>query len=147
VLGATLQGRVTEVMAFDNIVPTGLAAWGNMVLMAEAGSIPHAPEDGKIVAFLPGWPFALDLASGAPLLVDVELGRDRRLYALSQGDFAVGGPPAAPAIPNTGSLVTANSNGTFTVIADALNQPTSLELIGHRAYVVTLTGEIWRIDL
>jgi hypothetical protein len=79
--------------------------------------------------------------------VDVEFGLGRRLYALSQGIFPVGAPPAAPALPNTGSLVRANSNGTFTVIADGLNQPTSVELIGDRAYVVTLTGEIWRIDL
>jgi hypothetical protein len=147
VLWAGLNGTVREVIAFDNIVPTGLELWGRIALMAQAGPTPHTPEDGKIVAFLPGWPFVLDVASGAPLLVDVEIGPGRRLYALSQGTFPVGEPPASPAIPNTGSLVKANGNGTFTVIADALNQPTSLELIGHRAYVVTLTGEVWRIDL
>jgi hypothetical protein len=27
-----------------------------------------------------------------------------------------------------------------------LNQPTSLEFIGNTAYVVTLGGEIWKID-
>jgi hypothetical protein len=27
-----------------------------------------------------------------------------------------------------------------------LDRPTSLELIGNTAYVVTLTGEIWKID-
>ena len=39
-----------------------------------------------------------------------------------------------------------NRDGTFTVVADGLNQPTSLEFIGNTAYVVTLTGEIWKID-
>ena len=29
---------------------------------------------------------------------------------------------------------------------DPLDRPTSLEFIGTKAYVVTLTGEIWRID-
>jgi hypothetical protein len=29
---------------------------------------------------------------------------------------------------------------------DGLDRPTSLEFIGDTAYVVTLTGEIWRID-
>ena len=29
---------------------------------------------------------------------------------------------------------------------DGLNQPTSLEFIGNTAYVVTLAGEIWKID-
>ena len=39
-----------------------------------------------------------------------------------------------------------NRDGTFTVITDGLNQPTSLEFIGNTAYVVTLAGEIWKID-
>ena len=147
VLGATLDGEVSEVIGFDNIVPTGLAIRGNTAFMAEAGPVPHLPEDGRVVAFRPGRQGTTEIASGAPLLVDVEFGLGRRLYALSQGIFPVGAPPAAPALPNTGSLVRANSNGTFTVIADGLNQPTSVELIGDRAYVVTLTGEIWRIDL
>jgi hypothetical protein len=43
--------------------------------------------------------------------------------------------------------VRAESDGTFTVVTDGLNQPTSLELIGDRGFVVTLTGEIWRIDI
>jgi hypothetical protein len=146
VLRATLDGKVSEVIAFDNIVPTGLAIRGSTVFMAEAGPVPHLPEDGRVVAFRPDSPVASEVASGAPLLVDVEFGRGR-LYALSQGEFPVGGPPASPALPNTGSLVTAEGDGTFTVVTDGLNQPTSLELIGHRAYVVTLTGEIWRIDV
>jgi hypothetical protein len=42
--------------------------------------------------------------------------------------------------------VKVNGNGTFTVVADGLDRPTSLEVIGNTAYVVTLTGEIWRFD-
>ena len=147
VLSATLDGQVSEVIAFDNTVPTGLARWGNVVYVAKAGPVPHAPEDGKIVAFTPGWPLVKPVASGAPLLVDVEFGAARTLYALSQGEFPAGAPPATPALPNTGSLVEADDLGTFTVVFSGLNQPTSLELIGKRAYVVTLTGEVWRIDL
>jgi hypothetical protein len=41
--------------------------------------------------------------------------------------------------------VKANRDGSFTVVIDGLNQPTSLELIGKTAYVVTLGGEIWKI--
>ena len=79
------------------------------------------------------------------MLVDVEFGRGHRLYALSQGIFG-GGPAGSPALPNTGALVKVNRNGTFTVVIDGLNQPTSLEFIGNTAYVVTLTGEIWKIE-
>ena len=146
VLQVTRGGDVTELIAFDNIVPTGLAVSGNTVYMAEAGPIPHLPEDGKVVRFRPKSPTSTEVASGAPLLVDVEFGRGRTLYALSQGDWPVGGPPGSPALPNTGALVKVNGDGTFSVVTDGLNQPTSLEFIGNTAYVVTLTGEIWRID-
>ncbi len=145
VLRVTLDGEVTELIAFGNIVPTGLAVWGNTVYMAEAGPVPHEPEDGKVVSFGPKSPTATEVASGASLLVDVEFGRGRTLYALSQGDFG-GGPPGSPAAPNTGSLVKVNGNGTFTVLADGLDRPTSLEFIGNTAYVVTLTGEILKFD-
>jgi hypothetical protein len=145
VLRVTLDGEVTELMAFDNIVPTGMAVSGNTVYMAEAGPVPHLPQDGKVVSFGPKSRTATQVASGASLLVDVEFGRGRRLYALSQGAFS-GGPAGSPALPNTGALVEVNADGTFTVLADGLNLPTSLEFIGNAAYVVTLTGEIWKID-
>jgi hypothetical protein len=51
-----------------------------------------------------------------------------------------------PAQPNTGALVKVNQDGTFTVIVEGLNQPTSVEIIKNTAYVVTLGGEIWMID-
>jgi hypothetical protein len=146
VLRVTLDGEVTVLIAFENIVPTGLAVKGNTVYMAEAGPVPHLPQNGKVVSFEPNSPTATVVASGAPLLVDVEFGRGRSLYALSQGIFPVGSPPATPALHYTGSLVKVNGDGTFTVITDSLDQPTSLEFIGNTAYVVTLTGEIWKID-
>ena len=114
--------------------------------MAEAGAVPHLPQDGKIVVFEPQSSTVTEVATGARLLVDVEFGRGRTLYALSQGVFPAGNPPGTPALPNTGALVQANEDGTFDVIANGINQPTSLEFIGNTAYVVTLTGEIWRID-
>jgi sugar lactone lactonase YvrE len=145
VLRVTLDGNVTQLIQFGNIVPTGLAVSGNTVYMAEAGPVPHEPENGKVVAFGPKSSTATEVASGASLLVDVEFGRGRTLYALSQGSFG-GGPPGSPAAPDTGSLVKVNGNGTFTVLADGLDRPTSLEFIGNTAYVVTLTGEIWKFD-
>ena len=145
VLWVTLDGKIKVLIAFDDIVPTGLAVVGDTVYMAEAGPVPHLPQDGKIVSFTPNWPKAREVASGASLLVDVEFGCDRRLYALSQGPGVPGAPPGAPAQPNSGSLVRANRDGTFTVITDGLNLPTSLQFIGSTAYVVTLTGDILKI--
>ena len=145
VLRVTLDGAVSEYIAFDNIVPTGLALAGNTVYMAEAGPVPHSPQDGKVVSFGPRSPSATTVASGAPLLVDVEFGRGRTLYALSQGNYS-GNPAGSPALPNTGALVKVNGDGTFTVILGGLDRPTSLEFIGNTAYVVGLAGQIWQID-
>jgi hypothetical protein len=145
VLRVTRDGEITVLIAFDDIVPTGLAVSEYLVYMAEAGPVPHRPEDGKVVAFGPKASTATEVASGASLLVDVEFGPHHRLYALSQGDFS-GGPEGSPALPDTGALVEVNRDGTFTVIIDGLNRPTSLEFIGNTAYIVTLTGEIWKID-
>jgi hypothetical protein len=146
VLRVTLDGEITVFIAFGNIVPTGLAVKGNTVYMAEAGPVPHLAQNGKVVSFGPKSPTTTEVASGAPLLVDVEFGRGDSLYALSQGIFPAGSPPATPAQHNTGSLVKVNGDGTFTGIMDSLDQPTSLEFIGNTAYFVTLTGEIWKID-
>jgi hypothetical protein len=144
VLRVTRDGEVSERIAFGNIVPTGLAIRGSKVYMAEAGPVPHLPQDGKVVSFEPQSSTATEVASGAPLLVDVEFGRGRTLYALSQGVFG-GGPAGAPAAPDTGSLVKVNGDGTLTAVAEGLDRPTSLEFIGNTAYVVTLGGEIWKL--
>lgn len=146
VLRVTRQGKITEMIAFGNTVPTGLAARGNKIYMAEAGPVPHDAEDGKVVVFRPRSATAREVASGAPLLVDVEFGRGRTLYALSQGIFPPGSPPAFPAKPDTGALVKVNRDGTFSVIKDGLDRPSSLEFIRNTAYIVTLGGEILKID-
>ena len=141
----TLDGTVTQLIAFANIVPTGLAVRGGTIYMAEAGPVPHLPEKGKVVSFGPKPATAVtEVASGSPLLVDVEFGRGRTLYALSQG-IGSGGPPGSPALPDTGALVKVNGDGTFTPVTTGLDRPTSLEFIGTTAYVITLGGDIWKI--
>jgi hypothetical protein len=144
VLRVTLDGEVSVLIGFDNIVPTGLAVRGNTIYMDEAGADPHLAQDGKVVSFGPTSPTATEVASGAPFLLDVEFGPANTLYALSHGTTTPQDPSNAQ--PNTGSLVKVNGDGTFTVIMDSLDRPTSLEFIGNTAYFVTLTGEIWKID-
>jgi hypothetical protein len=39
------------------------------IYMAEAGAVPHRPEDGRVVAFMPQSTSATVVASGAPLAV------------------------------------------------------------------------------
>ena len=98
ILLATLAGEVTELVATDNTVPTGLAVAGHSVYVSETGPVPHAPEDGKVVSFdLVGEPVVSEVASGYSLVVDVEFGSRGVLYALSQGDSPGDVAPASPA--------------------------------------------------
>jgi hypothetical protein len=145
VLRVTLDGEINVLIAFDNIVPTGLEVRGNTVYMAEAGPDPHTPETGKVVSFGANSPTATDVASDVPFLLDVEFDGGGRLYALSHGTVDPNIDPSN-AVPYTGALVKVNGDGTFTAIMDGLDRPTSLEFIGNTAYFVTLTGEVWRID-
>lgn len=145
VLYVTLDGRIEVMKSFGDIVPTGLAVKGNQVFLSQAGPVPHLPENGKVLSFSPNSPAVTNIASGAPLLVDVEFGRGRSLFALSQGTFS-GGIPGNPALPNTGSLVRVSADGTFSIIADKLDVPTSMEIIGNTAYIITLGGEVWTVD-
>lgn len=141
----TRDGTISELLAFGNIVPTGLDVHGNTIYMAEAGPVPHEPEDGKIVSFRMKSLDPQPVAAGARLLVDVEFGRGRTLYALAQGVWN-GNMDGTPAEPNTGKLVRVNEDGTFSTVVDQLDRPTSVEFLGNTAYVVTLTGEIWTIE-
>jgi hypothetical protein len=75
----------------------------------------------------------------------VEFGRGRTLFALSQGIWD-GVAEGSPASPNTGALVRVAANNTFAVVTEGLDRPTSLEILGNTAYIVTLGGEIWLID-
>ena len=93
VLRVSLDGTIAQVIAFGDVVPTGIDASGDRIYLAEAGPVPHMPQDGKIVSFEPGSSTATTVASGARLAVDVERGRGRTLFALSQGEFPCGGDP------------------------------------------------------
>jgi sugar lactone lactonase YvrE len=148
VLRVTRGGHISPIIAFGNIVPTGLEVDGRRIYLGQAGPIPHLPQNGKVVTFTPR-SAATDVASGAPLIVDVELGPCHRLYALSQGIWDL--PPipeneGAPASPDSGRLLRVNKDGSFTSVVEGLDRPTSLEFIGKSAYVVTLTGKVIKID-
>ena len=147
VLHVTRDGDISQLAAFGNIVPTGLAVQRRNIYMGQAGPIPHYPQDGKVVTFTPRSP-ATQIASGASLIVDVEFGPGCRLYALSQGIWDLPPTPeneGAPASPNTGRLLRVTRHGNLTPIAQGLDRPTSLEFIGDTAYVITLTGKVLKI--
>jgi hypothetical protein len=91
------------------------------------------------------------VAQGARLLVDVELGPQHQLYALSQGVWD-GVMEGSPALPSTGRLTRVTSGGGLAPVTDeaghqlVLDRPTSVEFVGRTAYVVSLSGDVYTID-
>ena len=149
VLRVGRDGSVSELVAFGNVAPTGLAALGPALFIGQAGPVPHRPDDGKVLVRTPWSSGAHEVASGAPLIVDVELGPGPGLYALSQGVWDLPNAPenaGKPASPNTGTLVRVGHHGTFTRVAGGLDRPTSVAFTRDAAYVVTLTGKVLKID-
>ena len=145
VLRVGLDGSVSELKGFGDVVPTGLAVHGNTIYIAEAGPLVGGSEIGKVVSIDANSGTVADVAASAPLMVDVEPGRGQTLFGLAQGTHSVG-DPGSPADPNTGELLRVDGQGGFSVVATGLDRPTSLEIIGNTAYVVTLTGQIWVVD-
>ena len=98
----TRDGDVSVFRAFDNIVPTGLALSGDRVYMAQAGPLPHLPQDGKVVSFTDASAEDLEAASGAPLLVagprwdDLGIPAEARWAEIPSDRIAV--PPQADGI-------------------------------------------------
>lgn len=144
-LWVSVDGDISELVSFPDIVPTGTAIWGNKIYLAQAGPIPHDPSTGKVLALEPKSYTPIEVASGLRLLVDVEFRPGRSLYALSHGAWN-GQYEGSPAFLNTGALARVNEDGTFTILVDHLNQPTSLEFIGNTAYVTLLSGSILKIE-
>ena len=149
VLRVRANGDISTFKDFGaNVVPTGLERIGGGVLVGQAGPVPHTPATGRVVALRRGSGRVVPLASGAPLLVDVEVGRRDRLYGLAQGDWPYEGQEGKegfPAAPNTGHLMLADRSGRFHSLVSELDRPTTFELIGTTAYVVTITGKVLRV--
>jgi hypothetical protein len=150
VLWVDRHGSIREVATFGNVVPTGLETIFGLAFVSHLGPIPHNPRDGKVVALLP-FSGAREVASGASMLIDVEWGPHFRLYGLSQGQWD-GVGEGSRAKENTGRLVVVGWRGDLTPVVGAdgqelvLDRPTSIEFVGSTAYVVSVTGVVYRVD-
>ena len=150
VLWVSVHGSIHEVATFGNVVPTGLETVAGFVFVTQMGPIPHVPENGKVMVLAPGRK-ALEVASGASMLIDVEQGPRGRLYGVSQGQWD-GVGEGSRAQPNTGRLVVVGRHGELTPVVDGrgqelvLDRPTSLEFVGNTAYVVSVTGDVYRVE-
>lgn len=90
------------------------------------------------------------MASGASMLIDVERGPRGRLYGLSQGQWD-GVEEGSRALPDTGRLLVVGRHGDLTPVVDCggqelvLDRPVSMEVVGDTAYVVSVTGSVYRV--
>lgn len=107
------ESNVTELIAFDNDVPTGLAVSGHTVYLAEPARSCTCRRAAKSWNLISSRRYPVEVASGARLLVDVETGPRHQSNALSQGIWS-GGEAGDSALPNTGSLVKFEGDGGFT---------------------------------
>jgi hypothetical protein len=150
VLRVDRHGSIDEVATFGNVVPTGIETTAGHVFITQLGPIPHHPEDGKVVALRAGCE-PREVASGASMLIDVERGPRGKLYGLSQGQWD-GVGEGSRAEPDTGRLVVVGRHGELTPVVDrrgqelVLDRPVSMEFVGTTAYVVSVTGVVYRVD-
>ena len=108
ILHVGLDGSISVVKQYGNVVPSGLEVFRGKVLLAESGAITGAPGSyvaiGQVTAFDAGDPTDERLvAGGISMAVDVQSGPGNSLYALSQGEWdpalgpeAAGGPCRCP---------------------------------------------------
>jgi hypothetical protein len=125
---ATPDGDVSEVVEFPNHpVSTGIAQTeSGPFYVGYLGQGPFLPEAGKVVSVAPLGGNITELASGVPMITDVEVGAANQLYALSFADgFA----------PFTGSIQRVNSDGTMTALVTGLTFATDMIFIGDTLYV------------
>ena len=157
VIRVSRRGRISELVGFPSTdaVPLGLEVADGRLYLSMAGPIPHLPSTSHIAAVrrdgsvrtIAGW--GADYTGNRGLLVDVEQGRHDRLHGLLQGYWNLEPTPeneGMPAAPRTGEIVVVRADGTFETVVRRLDRPTSMELVGHTGFVVTVTGRILRID-
>jgi hypothetical protein len=153
ILHVDFNGDTSVMKQYGNVVPAGLDVFRGQVLLAETGAISGSPgayeEIGAVTTFELGDPMSGGTVTGGiSMAVDVQSGPGNSLYALSQGtwdpnldDSAAG----APALPDTGQLLRINRDGSSTVLLDGINLPTSLHFKGGIAYIVALSGDVWKL--
>ncbi len=150
VLRVDRHGSIREIATFGNVVPTGLERAFGRVFVTVMGPIPHRPDDGRVLVLRRGRE-PREVARGASMLIDVERGAHGKLYALSQGQWD-GVGEGSRALPHTGRLLVVGRHGGLKPVVDrhgqelVLDRPTSLEFIGRTAYVVSVTGDVYRVD-
>ncbi len=123
-------------------VPTGIAYDGHRFYVTTLVGFPFPPEEARVYQ-VDRYGNVLVYQEGFTSLVDVELDRQHNPLVLQFSRFGL----STGFTPNNGRLIRA-SDDSRNVLADDLNYPTALELIGERkAYVTDIQeGKIMRLN-
>jgi hypothetical protein len=141
-LNVQSNGVITLLVAYDNIVPTGLALGpSGSVLNTWFSPAPHLPGESKVVSVASDGDVT-QLASGPVSMIDVSIGPDGNVYVLQFSDFVA--DETAPPQP-TGRIYQLEG-GVLTLLVDGFVLPTSLNFAGDTAFVTTLVGTVWMIE-
>lgn len=148
-LSVTTGGDIEEITEFPNHpVSTGLDfAPDGTAYVAYLGQGPFLAADGKVVRVNLDSGAIADVASGVPMLTDVQLGPGGQLYALSFNDTRLAGEEGFA--PGTGSLLKVNGS-TLTPVVVGLSFAAFVEFGGTTAYIsnasVMPDGQIIKVE-
>lgn len=143
-LEITMDGDISVLSSFDNVVPTGLAAGSSgPILNTWFSAAPHFAGDSYVVsvAYPTGTATPIDGSNVYAQLIDVEYGPDGQVYVVQFGDQQL--DEAGP--PPPGRLLRW-VDGEFEVLVTGLFLPTSVNFSGDTAYLTSLTGDIIQIE-
>lgn len=145
VLEIASDGDIDILSAFDNVVPTGLAAGGpGPILTTWFSAAPHIVGDSYVVsvAYPTGTTTPIEGSNVYAQLIDVEFGPGGAVYVLQFGDQQV--DEAGP--PPPGRLLRWNADSTFDVLVNGITLPTSVNFSGDTAYITSLTGDVLQVE-
>lgn len=147
---ATTSGQVTEITEFpDHPVSTGIASTDTgPFYVGYLGPGPFLPDAGKVVSVDAASGAITEIASGEPMITDVQVGPDGELYALQFNDPEDAGE--AFFAPGTGKVLTVNDDGTMSPLITGLSFATFMEFDGDTLYIanggITPAGSIIKVE-
>ena len=146
----TTGGSITEITEFpDHPVSTGIASTDSgPFYVGYLGRGPFLPPDGKVVSVDSASGAITELASGEPMITDVQQAADGSLFALQFNDPEDAGE--AFFAPGTGKVLTVNDDGTMSPLITGLTFATAMEFDGDTLYIanagITPGGQIIKVE-
>jgi hypothetical protein len=150
ILSVTLDGKISIAKQLENVVPTGSASANGTFFVSLLGPFPNLPSTGKVIAVNPTTGVTADVAGGVSNMIQVDFD-GITLYSMNLGDQQdfddPPGGPFWPAEPFTGAIWQVDvDQGRLIPKVTGFNLPIHMEIANDTAFVLTLTGELWKVE-